>query len=108
MFRPNIHKEIKYYSNGNIIWTEDPKDEKPTIVKLGLYCHELKAIRRIWYYLSNHDMDCEDTNKNPTIDVILIEMGELKYIQERNMQQMLMNFKQTEYWNLLKKIHIFK
>jgi len=30
-------------------------------------------------------------------------MGYPKNIQESNMQQMLMNFKQTEYWNLLKK-----
>lgn len=107
VFRPTIHDEIKYYSNGNIIWTEDPEEEKPTIVKLGLDCLELKAIRRIWYYLANHDMTCEDANKNQTIDDLLIEMGDPNNIQESNMQQMLMNFKQTEYWGLLKKYTYF-
>lgn len=107
VFRPNIHEEIKYYANGNVIWTKDPEDEKPTIVRLGLDCLELKTIRRIWYYLANHDMAVDSANKNQVIDDLLIKMGVPKDIQENNMQQMLMNFKQTEYWNLLKKYTYF-
>ena len=52
-------------------------------------------------------MTCEDANKNQAIDDLLIEMGTPKDIQESNMQQMLMNFKQTEYWDLLKKYTYF-
>ena len=107
VFRINIHEEITYYADGNIVWTEDPEEEQPTIVKLGLDCLELKAIRRIWYYLSNHDMTCEDANKNQTIDDLLIELGVPKNTQESNMQQMLINFKKTEYWELLTKYTYF-
>lgn len=107
VFRPNIHEEIKYYANGNIIWGNDPEDEKPTIAKLGLNCFELKAIRRIWYYLSSHDLDCEDTNKNLAIDDLLIELGAPKDAEDRNMQQMLLNFKKVDYWELLKKYTYF-
>lgn len=107
VFRPNIHEEIKYYANGNIVWTEDPEDTKPTIVKLGLNCLELKAIRRIWHYLVNHNMDCDEAHKNIAIDDILIEMGVPKDIHGSNMQQMVMNFKRAEYWDLLKKYTYF-
>lgn len=107
VFRPKIHEEIKYYANGNIIWTKDPEDENPTITKLGLDCLELKAIRRIWHYLSSHDLNCVDTNKNLAIDDLLIELGTPKDAEDRNMQQMLMNFKKIEYWELLKKYTYF-
>ena len=107
VFRPGIHEEIKYYANGNIIWTKDPEVENPTIVKLGLDCLELKAIRRIWYYLSSHDLNCEDANKNLAIDDLLIELGVPKDTDDRNMQQMLLNFKKSEYWELVKKYTYF-
>jgi len=113
VFRPNIHEEVKYYGDGNIVWTEEPEDpeypegKNPTIVKLGLACLELKAIRRIWYYLSSHDLNCEDTNKNLAIDDLLIELGTPKDAEDRNMQQMLINFKKPEYWELLKKYTYF-
>lgn len=107
VFRPNIHKEIKYKANGNIVWTEDPEPIIPTLSKLGLDCLELKAIRRIWHYLVNHNMGFEDANRNKTIDDLLIELGKPTNCQENNMQQMLLNFKKPEYWKLLEKYSYF-
>lgn len=107
VFRPNIHEEIKYYPNGNIIWTEDPEEIIPTLTKLGLDCLELRTIRRIWYYLSTHNLNCEDTNKNLAIDDLLIELGDSKDAEDRNMRQMLLNFKKADYWELLKKYTYF-
>lgn len=107
VFRPNIHEEVKYYANGNIIWTKDPEETIPTLTKLGLDCLELKAIRRIWYYLSNHDLNCEDTNKTIAIDDLLIELGDPMTSEDCNMQQMLLNFKNSEYWGLLGKYKYF-
>lgn len=107
VFRPNIHNEVIYKTNGNIIWTEDPETLIPTISKLGLDCLELKAIRRIWCYLSEHRITCDDANRFQVIDDLLIALGEPKNRQEKDMQQMLNNFKNQNYWNILKKYAYF-
>jgi hypothetical protein len=107
VFRPEIHEEVKYYNNGNITWPEDPEETIPTLTKLGLDCLELKMIRRIWYYLSKNGLGCEEANRDKTIYDLLIEIGEPTNSEERNMQQMLRNFKKPEYWKLLEKYTYF-
>jgi hypothetical protein len=107
VFRPNIHDEVKYKADGNIIWTEDPEQIIPTLTTLGLDCIELKAIRRIWHYLASQGMGCEDANREKTIDDLLIELGTPSNSQEINMQQMLLNFKKSNYWKLLEKYTYF-
>lgn len=107
VFRQNIHEEVKYKSNGSIEWTEDPEPIFPTVSKLGLDCLELRAIRRIWYYLATHNMGCEDTNKDRVIEDLLIELGKPRNAQENNMRNMLFNFKNLDYWKLLEKYSYF-
>lgn len=108
VFRPTIHEEVKYYQNGDVVWTEDSEYIEPTITTLGLDCLELKAIRRIWYYLANKGIGCEGQNSmQMAVDDLLIEIGTPSNSEEKAMQQMLMNFKKDEYWGLLKKYTYF-
>lgn len=109
VFRKNINKEVEYKADGSIVWTEDPEPEIPTVSKLGLDCLELKAIRRIWHYLVNHNMDYREDKDSiyKVIDDLLIESGIPKNSEERNMQEMLLNFKKNDYWKLLKDYSYF-
>lgn len=100
IFRENIHNEIKYKINGSIVWSEDRADVFPTVNILGLNCLELKAIRRIWYYLSTHNLSCDESNKDRVINDIIT-------ITEPQEREMLLNFKNKEYWNLLSQYTYF-
>ena len=100
IFRENIHNEIKYKIDGSIVWSEDRADVFPTVNILGLNCLELKAIRRIWYYLSTHNLSCDESNKDRVINDIIT-------ITEPQEHGMLLNFKNKEYWNLLSQYTYF-
>ncbi len=107
VFRKNISKEVTYKTDGNITWSEDPEPVVPTLTKLGLDCTELKAIRRIWFYLASNGLSCEDSNRETTIEVLLNELGVPSNMKEREMQNMLLNFKKPEYWKLLERYTYF-
>lgn len=107
VFRKNISAEVTYRADGSITWSEDPELVVPTLTKLGLDCMELKAIRRIWFYLASNKLSCEDTNRMPTIEVLLNELGIPTNMKEKEMQNMLLNFKKPEYWKLLEKYSYF-
>lgn len=100
IFRENIHNEIKYKIDGSIVWSEDRADVFPTVNILGLNCLELKAIRRIWYYLASHNLSCDESNKDRVINDIIT-------ITEPQEHGMLLNFKNKEYWNLLSQYTYF-
>jgi hypothetical protein len=72
----------------------------PTVNILGLNCLELKAIRRIWYYLSTHNLSCDESNKDRVINDIIT-------ITEPQEHGMLLNFKNKVYWNLLSQYTYF-
>lgn len=101
IFRENIHNEIKYKIDGSIVWSEDRADVFPTVNILGLNCPELKAIRRIWYYLSSHNLSCDESNKDKVIYDIITEL------ENEDMLDMLINFTNVEYWRLLSQYTYF-
>lgn len=107
VFRPNIHSEVKYYPNGNIIWTADPEDIIPTITKLGLDCLELKCIRRIWYHLASRGLSADEQYRDATINTLVSDFGEPSGKKEKEMLAMLVNFKKRDYWKLLAKYTYF-
>ena len=103
VFRQGIHNEIKYKINGFVEWTEEDLGTVfPTITSLGLNSLELKAIRRIWYYLSSKNLSCDESNKDKVINGIITELDD-----GDQMLEMLMNFKKTEYWKLLSQYTYF-
>lgn len=103
VFRQGIHNEIKYKINGFVEWTEEDLGTVfPTITSLGLNSLELKAIRRIWYYLSSKNLSCDESNKDEVINGIITELDD-----GDQMLEMLMNFKKTEYWKLLSQYTYF-
>lgn len=105
VFRKNINSEIIYYSDGRVEWSKDPEEVTPTITKLGLDCAELKAIRRIWCFLSSKNLSCDDKNRELTINCLIDELEDSQ--KEKNMLNMLLNFKNKEYWKLLEKYQYF-
>ena len=98
VFRENIHEEIIYKSTGTVIWQSNSDEDVPTVERLGLNCAELKAIRRIWYYLDVNHLGCEEENKNRAITDISYE---LMKTGDRRMFEMVSNFRKHEYWALL-------
>jgi hypothetical protein len=108
VFRKNINSEVEYYSDGRVVWKEDPEDKIPTVTKLGLDCLELKAIRRIWYFLCTNGLTCEYRYKEKVVYTLIDELGDTTNNKEKkDMRNMLMNFLKTEYWNLLEKYQYF-
>lgn len=107
VFRRNIHTEVHYYPNGNIVWAEDPEEIIPTVTKLGLDCTELKCIRRIWHFLASNGLSAEEPNRQKTIITLITDLGIPVTKEEKEMQQMLINFKKPEYWKLLSKYTYF-
>jgi hypothetical protein len=101
IFRKDIHNEIKYKKDGSVEWIKEEADI-PTVISLGLNCLELKAIRRIWYYLSSNNISCDESNKDVVIYDIITELE-----NEDEMLNMLMNFKKVEYWRLLSQYTYF-
>lgn len=100
VFRQGIHNEIKYKINGFVEWIKEEADI-PTVISLGLNCPELKAIRRIWYYLSSHNLSCDESNKDKVIYDIITEL------ENEDMLDMLINFTNVEYWRLLSQYTYF-
>ena len=102
MFRRNISKEIIYRTDGTVSWTKEPESTLiPTVERLGLNCAELRMIRKIWYYLSTHNLSCEDCNRVPAIEILLDAMG------DSSEREILQNFKNPDYWNVVKKYTYF-
>lgn len=101
-FRKNIHREVNYYPNGNIFWEADPRqaDDIPTITKLGLDCSELRMIRRIWFYICSNSLQYSLNSKEEIIYALIADM-------DSNDDEMLMNFMQDNYWNILSEYKYF-
>jgi hypothetical protein len=94
-FRPAIHEEVVYHTDGSMEWTEDPELIIPTVVILGLDCLTLRAIRSIWYYLASHQLALETADRSEVLYSIILET------EDHELTEMLMNFEKDTYWNLL-------
>ena len=104
--------EFKYNKSGRIIWSVDKniigpqrkellEKHKETIERLGLNCDELVAIRRIWFFLANNNLDSLK-DKDRTIIFLLEDVNLTE--QEK---EMLNNFWQDNYWSLLEEYRYF-
>lgn len=99
---PDIEQKFKYSESGIAEWTEDPEQpESPQNVTrtLGLNTQLLRMIRRIWFFCSDNELDPRKDEKNTIINTIMGYMAGGNY-DEREIN-MLLNFKQDKYWNLL-------
>ena len=98
----NIITTFVYYVNGMVEWTEDPEppDSRNNAIKiLGLNTTILRMVRRIWFFCNDHDLD---PRTNPKDDIINTMAGFmlLEGASDRD-TDMLFNFKNDKYWNLL-------
>ena len=75
---------------------------RETINKLQLNCPELVAIRRIWFFLSSNERDCNVEEKDRTI-LYLTEDPNLPSHEA----DMLKNFWNDNYWSLLEDYRYF-
>lgn len=111
---PVMVSQFRYMKNGLVVWPVDEnlqgKDRKQlllkhkeTIDKLQLNCPELVAIRRIWFFLSSNERDCNVEEKDRTI-LYLTEDPNLPSHEA----DMLKNFWNDNYWSLLEEYRYFK
>ncbi len=105
VFRKTIQDEIIYYTDGGIDWNVDCNYDEEGVLyvsKLGLDCIELQVIRYIWYFLSDKEYDLSSANRK---EIIYSLLGQENSSNE--FDEMLMNFENDSYWNLLEKYSYF-
>ena len=112
VFVKQMVSEFEYKKDGRIVWTVNKaitgqkridllNERKEIIDRLGLNCDELVAIRRIWFFLANNNLDSLK-DKDRTIIFLLEDVNLTE--QEK---EMLNNFWQDNYWSLLEEYRYF-
>ena len=105
--------QFRYLKNGLVVWPVDGNlqgegrkqavlKHKETLDNLQLNCPELVAIRRIWFFLSTNGRDCNVEEKDRTI---LYLTEDPKLLPDE--VEMLNNFWNDNYWNLLEEYRYF-
>lgn len=95
----NIRYEIKYCTNGFMLWVKDRPINKigGVIANLGLNNRVLRMYRKIWYYLSFNKLSLSTINKDEVINEIA---GQL--VADSDELALLYTFKhENKYWDTL-------
>lgn len=98
----NINNSLIYTLNGTAEWIDDPEppeSKKNTLRILGLNISVLKMIRRIWFFCNDHNLKPFEDDKDTIVNT-MIGYFDLSKDSEREVN-MLLNFKNEKYWNLL-------
>lgn len=107
MFMSNIHSEIKYKKSGVVVWSDNPdvdKRNRARVINEVLCLNDdiLRMIRLIWYYLSEQGLDCnlKEKERLRVIDTLRPKLPTID-------RDIIQNFWQDNYWNLLDEYRYF-
>lgn len=102
-----IRSEVSYKQNGRAVWNKE-QELLPTLNKLGLNDGILQMIRRIWIYCKNKEVDLDSVERKTILYSILSEFSDEEF-KNKHMSEfnMLFNFHQDSFWNLLKEYSYF-
>ena len=100
-----IHNEFEYTTNGFAIWKNETSIF-PLTSTLGLNAPVLRMIRRIWFYAKDNQIDLEKINRQEVLCGLLGEFTD-KEFADTNYFEILSNFQNDGYWNLLLKYSYF-
>jgi hypothetical protein len=98
-----INEDIKYKSNGFVIWEKESDIENPTIENLGLNDNTLKMIRRIWLFACTKEIDVLNLTKDERSNLV----SNLILQVEKNEEDVLLKFEEDKQWELLRKYDYF-